>query len=66
MYNYGYSGKLIDKVLSSFDFSNDSELAKKEYDKLYRKLSRKYSGSELKQKIREKMYMKGLKYEEDY
>lgn len=66
LYNYGYSEKLIDKVLSSFDFSNDSELAKKEYDKLYRKLSRKYSGSELKQKIREKMYMKGLKYEEDY
>lgn len=66
LYNYGYSGNLIDKVLSSFDFSNDKDLAKKEYDKLYRKLSRKYSGSELDRKIKEKMYMKGLKYEEDY
>ncbi|MDO4996836.1 MAG: RecX family transcriptional regulator [Bacilli bacterium] len=66
LYNYGYNGSLIDKVLSNYDFSNDKELAKKEYDKLYRKLSRKYNGSELERKIREKMYMKGLKYEEDY
>ena len=66
LYNYGYNGSLIDKVLSNFDFSNDKDLAKKEYDKLYRKLSRKYSGSELERKIKEKMYMKGLKYEEDY
>ena len=66
LYNYGYNGSLIDKVLSNYDFSNDKELAKKEYDKLYRKLSRKYTGSELERKIKEKMYMKGLKYEEDY
>ena len=66
LYNYGYNGSLIDKVLSNYDFSNDKELAKKEYDKLYRKLSRKYNGSELERKIKEKMYMKGLKYEEDY
>lgn len=65
LYNYGYSGDLIDKVLNNYDFSNDTELAKKEYEKLYRKLSRKYSGSELNRKIKEKMYMKGLKYEED-
>lgn len=66
LYNYGYNSSLIDKVLSNYDFSNDKELAKKEYDKLYRKLSRKYSGSELERKIKEKMYMKGLKYEENY
>ena len=66
LYNYGYNGSLIDKVLSNYDFSNDKELAKKEYDKLYRKLSRRYNGSELERKIKEKMYMKGLKYEEDY
>ena len=66
LYNYGYSGDLIDKVLNTFDFSNDNDLAKKEYDKLYRKLSRKYNGSELEKKIKEKMYLKGLKYEEDY
>lgn len=66
LYNYGYDGNLIDKVLNTFDFSNDIDLAKKEYEKLYRKLSHKYSGVELDRKIKEKLYLKGLKYEEDY
>ena len=51
-------------VISNYQFGNDIELAKKEYDKLYKKLSRKYSGEELKYKIKEKLYQKGLKYEE--
>ena len=63
--NYGYSIDLIEGVLSKFNFSNDSDLAKKEYDKLYKKLSRKYSGDELKRQISIKMRMKGLRYEED-
>lgn len=61
---YGYDNSIIGKVLAEYDFSNDSNLAKKEYDKLYSKLSRKYEGKELEMKIREKMYQKGLKYEE--
>ena len=61
---YGYDMFIINKVLAEYDFSNDTDLAKKEYDKLYRKLSRKYEGKELELKIREKMYQKGLKYEE--
>ena len=52
-------------MISSYEFENDSNIAKKEYDKLYKKYSRKYSGDELKYKIREKMYLKGLVYEED-
>ena len=39
-------------------------MVKKEYDKLYKKLSRKYSGNELEYKIKEKLYQKGLYYEE--
>lgn len=66
LYNYGFSNYLIDKVLINYDFSNDNELAKKEYDKLYRKYSRKYNGKELERKIKEKMYMKGFNYEENY
>ena len=31
----------------------------------YKKLCTKYSGDELKRKIREKMYLKGLEYEEN-
>lgn len=63
--NYGYDMELIDKEINKFDFSNDKDIAKKEYEKLYRKLSKKYNGVELERKIKEKMYMKGLVYEED-
>ena len=63
--NLGYDISLINSVISSYDFGNDVDIAKKEYDKLYKKYSRKYSGDELKYKIREKMYLKGLVYEED-
>lgn len=60
----GYDISLINSVISTYSFEEDSDIAKKEYDKLYRKYSRKYSGDKLKNKIREKMYLKGLKYEE--
>ena len=63
--NLGYDISLINSIISEYDFGNDLEIAKKEYDKLYKKYSRKYSGDELKYKIREKMYLKGLVYEED-
>lgn len=63
--NYGYDYSLISRVISEFDFSCDLDLAKKEYDKLYKKYSSKYSGYELKQKIREKLFQKGLSYEEE-
>ena len=61
----GYDISLINNIMSEYEFDNNSEIAKREYDKLYRRLSKKYSGSELDKKIKEKMYMKGLKYEED-
>ena len=62
--NLGYDLDIVQMVISNYQFGNDIELAKKEYDKLYKKLSRKYSGEELKYKIKEKLYQKGLKYEE--
>lgn len=63
--NLGYDSSVILKVISDFDFSNNMEIVKKEYDKLYKKLSRKYSGKELEYKIKEKLYQKGLSYEEN-
>ena len=63
--NLGYDISLINSVISEYEFSNDIDIAKKEYEKLYRKYSRKYSNEELKRKIREKMYLKGLNYEEE-
>ena len=61
----GYDISLINNTISLYTFDNDKEIAKKEYDKLYRKYSKKYSGYELESKIKEKLYQKGLKYEED-
>lgn len=62
--NLGYSFDIVQSVIDKFDFSNNLDIAKKEYDKLYRKLSRKYSGKELEYKIKEKLYQKGLYYED--
>lgn len=60
----GYDSYLINKVINEFDFSNDKDFVKKEYDKLYKRLSKKYSGKELEYKIKEKLYQKGLYYED--
>lgn len=62
--NLGYDTYVISKVVNEFDFSNDKDIAKKEYDKLYKRLSRKYEGRELEYKIKEKLYQKGLYYED--
>lgn len=61
----GYDISLINKIIMNYSFENDEFIAKKEYDKLFKRLSRKYSGSELKNKIREKLFQKGLQYEEE-
>ena len=44
-------------------FINDGDL-KKEYEKLYRKISRKYQGEELKFQVKRKLYEKGFSKEE--
>lgn len=62
--NLGYEISLIEQVLSTLDFGDTSEIQKKEYEKLYRRLSRKYSGRDLEYKIKEKLYQKGLYYED--
>lgn len=62
--NLGYDLAVITKVIEEFDFSNNKDIAAKEYEKLYRKLSRKYEGKELEYKIKEKLYQKGLYYED--
>ena len=63
--NLGYDTELIYKVLSKYNFNDTREIAKKEYDKLYKKYSRKYEGEELNYKIKQAMYQKGLIYEEE-
>ena len=58
--NLGYDRSLINSVLSSSNFGDDSSIAKKEYEKIYKKLSRKYSGSELEYRVKQKMYSLGF------
>ena len=61
----GYDSTIINSVMNNYTFTNYTDLAKKEYDKLYKKLSSKYSGYELEKRIKEKLFMKGLSYEEE-
>lgn len=57
--NMGYSRDLINNLLENFEF-NDDDLLSKEYEKIKEKLSRKYSGYELYNKIKQKLYSKGF------
>ncbi len=60
----GYDSTIINKVIVDYKFDNDVEIAKKEYEKLYKRYCRKYSGKQLEYKIKEKLYQKGLSYED--
>ena len=61
--NLGYSRQLINEVYESINIDKN-DLLKKEYDKLYKKLSIKYSGYELESKIKTKLYQKGFTMDE--
>ena len=61
LYNLGYSKELINNYLDSLSLEDDINIAKKEYDKIYKKLSKKYSGSELDYKVKQKMYSLGFR-----
>lgn len=58
--NLGYHKEVVSSLLYLFDDMDDEEIYKKEYDKLYSKLSKKYSGTELEYCIKQKLYQKGL------
>ncbi len=61
----GFSSSLVHQEVNAESFEMDENLAKREYEKLYRSLSSKYSGYELERRIQAKMYQKGLSYKED-
>ena len=62
--NLGYSIDLVDNTLSGISIETDKSMVKKEYDKLYKKYSKKYKDQELEYVIKQKLYQKGLYYEE--
>lgn len=61
--NEGFSSSLVESAINSLELDDDENRAKIEYEKLYKKLSKKYSGSELEFKINQKLYQKGFHYE---
>ena len=58
--NLGYAASDINHCLMNINVSNQDELKEKEKEKLYKKLSRKYTGIELDRKVKEKLYQKGF------
>ena len=57
----GFDQSLISEALQKIEV-REEEIAKKEYQKLYKKLSHKYSGKELEYKLKQKMYQLGFSY----
>lgn len=56
----GFYKEDIMNCLDKYEF-DDTDAYKQEYEKLYKKLSIKYSGQELEYKIKQKLYQKGFK-----
>lgn len=56
----GHDISFINEALSDYSFTVDYSIAKKEYEKLYHKYSRKYEGEQLEKVIHDKMFQKGF------
>ncbi len=56
----GFNMDLIQQEISKLSLEDDSLLREKEYNKLKRKLMRKYEGQKLEQQIQRKLYQKGF------
>ncbi len=63
--NNGFSKDIIKEELNSTTIEENNDIAKKEYEKYYKKLSKKYSGKELEYKLKQKMYSLGLNIEKE-
>lgn len=58
--NLGYDKEQVTPLINKYDII-DEDILKREYEKAKKTLSKKYSGYELNQKIKEKLYRKGFK-----
>lgn len=63
--NLGYEISLMNSIFSNYEFNEDKDIAHKEYNKLYARYSKKYTGYELEKRIREKMYQRGFHLEKN-
>lgn len=60
MTNLGYDYNAVISIYDSNIINNDDDIYKKEYQKLYNKLKKKYEGNELEFQINKKLYAKGF------
>ncbi len=58
--NMGYYKWMIEDVIHNTEFSSNSNILEKEYNKIYTKLSRKFDGSNIDYQIRMKLLQKGF------
>lgn len=56
----GFSKSIIDRVLANQNFPLEENIRDREYQKIKKRLSRKYEGDELERKIKEQMIRKGF------
>lgn len=61
----GFNQSLVTSLLNSTSIKEDETLKEKEYQKYYKKLSRKYQGKELEYKLKQKMYSLGFNITND-
>ena len=61
----GFSKDIIKEILNSTTIEENNDIVKKEYEKYYKKLSKKYSGKELEYKLKQKMYSLGFNIEKE-
>lgn len=59
--NLGYDKSNILEILNDIELTDSKDIVQKEYDKIHKKLSKKYSGKELEYKIKQKMYALGFR-----
>ena len=63
--NLGFYKEDVLSILNRYDII-DNDIYVKEKEKIYNKLSKKYSGYELDQKVKAKLYQKGFRGSESY
>jgi len=61
--NLGYTKDMINECLDEIDLKDDG-IIEKEYQKIYNRLSKKYSADELNYQIKNKLYQKGFSIEQ--
>lgn len=58
--NQGYDRSMSSSILENYTI-DEEEIKKQEYQKVYNQLSKKYYGSELEFRVKQKMYQKGFR-----